>query len=372
MRADRTVVLHRADGRKLQCLQQLPSQHVPARPRLHPAWFLPGDLYRRLTGRQSSGVACMLRPQAGIRPSGEPVARSAALEWSMPLFPPIEPFATGMLPIAGGNDMYWEASGNPDGKPALHLHGGPGSGIQNGYRRRFDPERFLIVSFEQRSCGRSRPLASDPAADLSTNTTPALVGDIEALREFLGVERWLVSGISWGTTLALAYAQAHPDRVSELVLTAVTTTTASEVEWITEAMGRVFPREWEAFAAAARRKPGQRLIDAYYDRITDPDPAVRAEAACAWCAWEDVHVSLDPAYIPSPRYDDPQFRAVFATLVIHYWKHAAFIPGDGLLAGMDRLAGIAGVLIHGRLDVSSPLAKAWSLHRAWPGSELIV
>ncbi|HEU5433191.1 MAG TPA: prolyl aminopeptidase [Thermomicrobiales bacterium] len=290
----------------------------------------------------------------------------------MPLFPPIEPFATGYLNVGDGNELYWEASGNPDGKPALHLHGGPGSGIKTGYRRRFDPARFLIVSFEQRGCGRSRPLVIDSAADLSTNTTPALVADIEALRQFFGVERWLVSGISWGTTLALAYAQSHPDRVSELILTAVTTTTAAEVEWITEAMGRVFPREWEAFATAAHRQPGQRLIDAFYDRITDPAPAVRAEAARAWCAWEDVHVSLDPNYVPDPRYDDPQFRAVFATLVIHYWKHAAFIAGDGLLAGMDRLAGIRGVLIHGRLDVSSPLATAWRLHKAWPGSELIV
>ncbi|HEU0114505.1 MAG TPA: prolyl aminopeptidase [Thermomicrobiales bacterium] len=290
----------------------------------------------------------------------------------MPLFPPIEPFAAGHLRVGDGNDLYWEASGNPDGKPALHLHGGPGGGIQTGYRRRFDPERFLIVSFEQRGCGRSRPLVVDPAADLATNTTPALVADIEALRAFFGVERWLVSGISWGTTLALAYAQAHPDQVSEIILTAVTTTTATEVEWITEAMGRVFPREWEAFAAAARRRPGQRVIDAYYERITDPDPAARATAARAWCAWEDVHVSLDPSYVHNPRYDDPLFREVFATLVIHYWKHAAFVPGDGLLVGMDRLAGIPGVLIHGRLDVSSPLATAWNLHKAWAGSELVV
>jgi proline iminopeptidase len=290
----------------------------------------------------------------------------------MPLFPHIEPFAAGWLPVGDGNEIYWETSGNPDGKPALHLHGGPGSGIQTGYRRRFDPERFLIVSFEQRGCGRSRPLVTDPTADLSTNTTPALIADIEALREYLGVERWLVSGISWGTTLSLAYAQAHPERVSELILTAVTTTTAAEVDWITEAMGRVFPREWEAFAAAAHPQPGQRLIDAYYDRITDPDPDVRAAAARAWCAWEEVHVSLDPSYVHNPRYDDPQFREVFATLVNHYWKHAAFIPGDGLLAGMERIAQIPGVLIHGRLDVSSPLATAWNLHKAWPRSELIV
>lgn len=288
------------------------------------------------------------------------------------MFPPIEPFARGHLPVSDGNDLYWEASGRPDGKPALHLHGGPGGGIMTGYRRRFDPDKFLIVSFEQRGCGRSRPLVTDPAADLSTNTTPALVADIEALRAHLSVEAWLVAGISWGTTLALAYAQSHPERVSELILVAVTTTTASEVEWITDAMGRVFPREWERFEAAAHRKPGQRLIDAYYDRITHPDPAVRERAARAWCAWEDAHVSLDPKHVPNPNYDDAQYRRVFATLVIHYWKHAAFAGGGGLLAGMDRIADIPGVLVHGRLDVSSPLETAWNLHKAWPKSDLVV
>jgi proline iminopeptidase len=288
------------------------------------------------------------------------------------MFSPIEPFAGGYLPVSDGNELYWEASGSPSGTPALHLHGGPGSGIMAGYRRRFDPDRFLIVSFEQRGCGRSRPLVTDPGADLSTNTTPDLIADIEALRAHLGVERWLVTGVSWGSTLALAYAQAHPERVSGLILFAVTMTSASEVEWITETVGRVFPREWEQFEAGAHRRPGQRLIDAYYDRITHLDPAVREAAARAWCAWEDTHVSLDPAHLPNPRYDDPQFRQVFATLVIHYWKHAGFAGEGGLLAGMDRIAHIPGVLIHGRLDVSSPLETAWKLHKAWPASELIV
>jgi proline iminopeptidase len=289
------------------------------------------------------------------------------------MFPPIESFATGYLRIGDGNEIYWETSGNPDGKPALHLHGGPGSGMGDGYRRRFAPDKFLIVGFEQRGCGRSRPLVTDPAAlDLSTNTTQALIADIEALREHLGVEKWLLTGLSWGSTLALAYAQAHPERVSEIVLFAVTTTSASEVEWITETVGAVFPREWEAFEAASHRRPGQRVIDAYYDLITDPDPAVREEAARAWCTWEDTHVSLDPKYEPDPRYDDPEFRLVFATLVIHYWKHAGFAPEGGLLAYMDHIAHIPGVLIHGRLDVSGPLVTAWNLHKVWPNSELIV
>ncbi|MGD9890023.1 MAG: prolyl aminopeptidase, partial [Dehalococcoidia bacterium] len=288
------------------------------------------------------------------------------------MFPPIEPFATGYLPVGDGNELYWEASGSPSGTPALYLHGGPGAGVGTGYRNWFDPSRFLIVSFDQRGCGRSRPLVTDATADLSTNTTPALIADIEALRGHLRVERWLVSGASWGTTLALAYAQAHPNRVSEMVLFAVTTTSAAEVEWITESVGRVFPREWEQFVAAAHRKPEQRLIDASYALITHPDAGVRDRAARAWCVWEDTHVSLDPAYVHNQRYDDPQFRRVFATLVIHYWRHAGFAGAGGLLARMDRIAHIPGVLIHGRLDVSGPLVTAWELHKAWPASELIV
>lgn len=288
------------------------------------------------------------------------------------MFPPLEPFATGHLPVGGPHAIYWEASGDPAGRPALYLHGGPGGGIQTGYRRHFDPARFMIVGLEQRGCGRSRPLATDPDGELEANTTAALIADIEALRRHLGVDAWLLYGASWGTTLALAYAQAHPERVSGLVLAAVTTTTAAEVAWVTEAMGQVFPREWEAFAAAAGAAPGQRLIDAYAARLADPDPGVREAAALAWCTWEDVHVSLTPGLTPGLRHADPGFRLRFATLVVRYWRHAGFAEGPGLLARMDRIAHLPGVLIHGRLDVSGPLATAWALHRAWPGSELVV
>jgi proline iminopeptidase len=257
----------------------------------------------------------------------------------------------------------------------VRLHGGPGSGLGAGFRRDFDPEIFLIVGLHQRGCGRSRPLATDPGADLAANTTSNLIADLEALRTHLGIDRWLVTGVSWGTTLALAYAQAHPERVRGLVLAAVTTTTAAEVEWITEQMGRVFPREWEEFAAAAHAAPGQSIIDAYRVRILDLDPTVRAAAALAWCTWEVVHVSLDPRSTPSPRFRDADFRLLFATLVIHYWSQAGFVDdlesGD-LLAGMPGIAHIPGVLIHGRLDVSSPLETAWHLHRMWPGSDLVV
>lgn len=281
---------------------------------------------------------------------------------------PIEPFATGHLPVGDGHTMYWEASGNRKGEPALFLHGGPGGGMKTGYRRRFDPSRFLIVGFEQRGCGRSRPRASEAGYDLSHNTTQHLIADIETLRAHLEIEDWLVCGISWGTTLALAYAQAHPERVRRLVLTCVTTTSRREVRWLTEDVGRIFPREWEAFEAASGRTAGQTLIDAYYNLITDPDK--REQAATDWCAWEDVHISLDPASVPIPDFTDPEFRLTFATLVIHYWKHAAFI--SDLEEGMDRIANIPGTLIHGRLDVSSPLETAYRLRKLWPASELIV
>ncbi len=199
----------------------------------------------------------------------------------------------------------------------------------------------------------------------------ALVADLEAVRGHLGIESWTVAGQSWGTTLALAYAQAHPERVRGLVLAAVTTTSTREVEWITEqdGMARVFPAEWATFAGAVPRAPGERVVDAYARALRDP--ALREDAALAWCTWEDVHVSLAPGARPSPRYEDPAFRLLFATLVTHYWSHSGF-GGDDLLAGMSTLAGVPGVLIHGRLDVSSPLETPWRLHRAWPGSELVV
>lgn len=288
------------------------------------------------------------------------------------MFPPIEPFDSGHLRRDDGNEIYWEASGHPKGRPALFLHGGPGAGNMGGYRRRFDPEAFFVVSFDQRGCGRSRPLAIDALDRLATNHTQALIGDIEALRQHLGIESWLVTGVSWGTTLALAYARSHCARVRGLVLTAVSTTSAREVSWITESMGELFPREWKAFEAESGRRDGERIIDAYYARITDPDPAVRERAATAWCAWEDTHVSLDPQFLRDPRFDDARFRQVFATLVIHYWKHAGFDGGRALLDDVALLRHLPVTLVHGRLDVSSPLSTAWRLHETWPGSELVV
>jgi len=288
-------------------------------------------------------------------------------------YPRIEPYDEGFLAVGDGNRLHWEVSGCPAGRPAVLLHGGPGAGSSPGMRRWFDPGAYRIASFDQRNCGRSTPSAADPAVDLSTNTTQALIEDIEALRTHLGIDRWTVAGGSWGTTLGLAYAQAHPERVAELVLAAVVTTTRAEVDWVTRAMGRVFPEAWARFRDGV--PPADRdgdLAAAYARLLTSPDPDVRARAARDWCAWEDTHVSLGPGWEPDPRFGDPSFRAVFARLVTHYWSHAAFLPDGALLDGATRLAGIPGVLVHGRQDISAPADIPWELSRRWPDAELVI
>jgi len=288
-------------------------------------------------------------------------------------FPAIEPYDSGLLDVGDGHRVFWECCGNPQGRPALFLHGGPGAGCSPGARRYFDPAVFRIVLFDQRGSGRSRPLAGEPDADLATNTTAHLLADIEGLRAHLGVEDWTVLGVSWGTTLGLAYAQAYPRHVRALVLALVTTTSRREVEWITRGVGRIFPREWERFVAAVpealRHLP---LADAYATLLSDPDAAVREHAAREWCAWEDAHVSLTPGHVPNPLFEDPGFRLRFARLVTHYWRHAAFLEDGQLLRDAATLNGIPGVLIHGRYDVSGPLETAWRLSKSWTTSRLVV
>jgi len=214
------------------------------------------------------------------------------------------------------------------------------------------------VLFDQRGSGRSHPPASGPEADLSSNTTSHLIDDIERLREHLGIDRWVVVGISWGVTLSLVYAQRHPERVISMVLGSVTTGTRRETNWITRDMGRVFPWEWEQFAAIvpASERDGD-LAGAYARLLAHPDPQIRAQAALAWCSWEDTHVSLTPGWAPDPRYDDEVFRSVFARLVTHYWSHGCFLREDQIHNSMSRLSDIPAVLIHGRYAVSSPLAR---------------
>lgn len=286
------------------------------------------------------------------------------------MHPPIEPFEHGSLRRPDGAEIYWETSGNPTGRPALYLHGGPGGGLgPGGYRRRFDPRRYHIVGIDQRGCGRSRPLAMDSLETLDSNTTQALIADIEALREYLHFEAWLVHGVSWGSTLALAYALAHPDRVSELVLTAVTSGCREEIDWITEGVGSIFPEAWERFTADV--PDGERAVDVYARLLRDPDSAVRETAANNWDTWESTHISLDPNWSPGPYRKDPGERVNFATLVTHYWSNDCFLTGtDRIKDRVHELAGIPGVLIHGRHDISGPAITPWTLHKSWPGSRL--
>jgi proline iminopeptidase len=281
----------------------------------------------------------------------------------------IEPYDRGMLDVGDGQLVYWELSGNPEGKPAVALHGGPGSGMSPGRRRTFDPDRYRLVQFDQRGCGRSTPSTADADTKLETNTTYHLIGDIELLREHLGIDRWLVWGGSWGVTLALAYAQQHPERVTQMVLVSVTMTRSQDVRWLYHDVGRLFPEEWDRFREGAGR-PGD-LVAAYNQLLNgDTDAAVRERAAREWCDWEDTVVSLAEGWQPSARYADPVFRMTFARLCAHYFSHAAWLGDGELLDGCRRLAGIPGVMIHGRFDLGSPADVPWLLARAWPDAKL--
>lgn len=289
-------------------------------------------------------------------------------------YPEIEPYEHGRLDVGDGTLVYWETCGDPNGKPALVVHGGPGSGCAPGDRRWFDPNRYRVVLFDQRGCGRSTPHAADPATDLSGNTTEHLLADMEGLREHLGIDRWLLSGGSWGSTLILAYAERYPDRVSEIVITAVTTTRRAEIEWLYRGLSRFFPEEWERFRAGLPEtdRDGD-LVAAYARLLDDPDPQVRFRAARDWHAWEDATVSLEPLGPPNPYSDrPPEAMLARARICAHYFANAAWLEEGALLRDAGRLAGIPGVLIHGRLDLGSPIDTAWALNRAWPDSELIV
>ena len=289
------------------------------------------------------------------------------------------PTAHGMLPVGGGDEVYWEEWGRPDGVPALYLHGGPGGGLGiSAYRQRFDLDRMRVVGLEQRGCGRSTPHASDLAVPLTHQTTAHLVEDLERLREHRGIEAWVVNGVSWGSTLALAYAQAHPERVLGVVLFAVTTTSRREVDWVTEGVGAIFPEAWDRFAAHAEaagigyRRGERRLVEAYAALLASLDPAVRDAASWEWARWEDTHVSIGAGGVHSdPRWRDDRFRHAFMRLTAHYWSHDGFCDPP-LLERMDLLHGVPGVLIHGRRDISAPAVTAWELHRRWPGSQLVV
>ena len=290
------------------------------------------------------------------------------------MYPEIAPDNHGMLDVGGGDRVYWETCGNPQGKPALVLHGGPGSGCTPWHRRLFDPAAYRVVLMDQRNCGRSTPHASEPDIDLSANTTPNLIADIELLRETLEIERWLVLGGSWGSTLALAYAEEHPGRVSELILFGVTAGRRQEDDWLfREGLQPLFPEQWERRRAAlpAADRDGD-VVSAFRRLLHDPDPAVRAQAALEWCTWESATPDWPPKAGLASRYKDPAFALAFARLVTHYVDHDVFLEDGILMRNIAALDGIPGIMINGRFDLQAPLGTAWELARLWPDSELVV
>lgn len=302
----------------------------------------------------------------------------------MPRYPDVEPNESGLLHTGDGNLVYWETCGNPDGVPALIVHGGPGSGCTAGARRSLDPARFRIVLFDQRNCGRSRPHASDPAADMRLNTTGHLLADMERLREHLGIEKWLLRGASWGVTLSLAYAERHPDRVSGMLMLSVTSTRRLEIDWLYRGAGRFFPEAWARFVGFAgltgtyrlptdASPPITGLLAANSRMMDDPDIDVRSRAAAEWLAWEDAVISQESNGAPGAYGDRPDdAKLAFARICSHYFSHDGFLEDGVLIREAGKLAGIPAVLIHGRTDLSGGAYTPWELARAWPGAELIM
>ncbi|GAB09019.1 prolyl aminopeptidase [Gordonia araii NBRC 100433] len=288
------------------------------------------------------------------------------------LYPEIEPHDHGHLDVGDGQELYWEVSGNPEGKPTVFVHGGPGGGTSGRQRRFFDPDRYRIVLFDQRGCGRSRPHIAD-GADLSVNTTQHLIADMEKLRKHLGVSRWQVFGGSWGSTLGLAYAQAHPDRVTELVLRGIFLLRRSEIDWYYNGgAANVFPDRWEGYLAPIPddERDGD-LVAAYHRILTGPDHDQALAAALAWTTWETSTSYLLPR--PEEPFDDPErFALAFAKIENHYFTHGGFLRDGQLLDEIDRIADIPAVIVQGRYDVVCPMRSAWDLHRAWPSATLAI
>ena len=283
------------------------------------------------------------------------------------LYPEIEPFDRGMLPVSPLHTLYYEQSGNPHGKPVVFLHGGPGGGTNPKCRRFFDPAIYRIVLFDQRGCGQSTP-----HAELTDNTTWDVVADIERVREHLGIDRWQVFGGSWGSTLALAYAQTHPEKVTELVLRGIFMLRREELEWFYQkGCDALYPDAWEAYLAAIPEVERGDLMSAYHRRLTSSDPAVRSAAARAWSVWEGATSFLwqDKSHIESSAADE--FALAFARIECHYFVNGGFFEhGDQLLRNVDRIRHIPAVIVQGRYDVVCPLRSAWNLHRAWPEADL--
>ena len=283
------------------------------------------------------------------------------------LFPPITPVDTGRLRRDPPHEIYWEVSGRRGGQPVVFLHGGPGAGSSPDHRRFFNPDHYRIVVFDQRGAGRSTPLG-----ELSNNTTPDLIADMEALREMLGIERWLVFGGSWGSTLALAYAQAHPERVTGLVLRGIFLCRAQEIDWFLYGMRRVFPEHWRRFAGALPEAERDDLLGNYHRRLTDPDRKVHMPAARAWSVYEGACSTLLPSPETVAAFAEDTMALGLARIEAHYFKNRIFLPDNALLDNVDRIRRIPGIIVQGRYDVVCPIATADELHRAWPEADYVV
>ena len=287
------------------------------------------------------------------------------------LYPEIEPLETGMLDVGDGQHIYWEVSGNLAGKPVVFLHGGPGGATTPAHRRLFDPARYRIVLFDQRGCGLSIPHASQAEADLSANTTWHLVADLERLRGHLGIERWMVFGGSWGSALALAYAETHPERVTELVLRGIFTLRREELDWFYEGgASAIFPDLWADFVAPVPVLERGHLIEAYARLLNHPDPDVHEPAAIAWSRWESSTITLVPDPENIARFTQPEYATAFARIENHYFRHGGWWEEGQLIRDAHRLAGIPAVIVQGRYDMCTPMMTAWDLHTAWPDAEL--
>ena len=285
------------------------------------------------------------------------------------LYPPIEPYRQAMLPVSDIHSIYFEESGRPDGKPVVFLHGGPGGGSVPSYRQFFDPDKWRIIVFDQRGCGKSTP-----HAELAENTTWDLVGDIEKLRSHLDVPAWTVFGGSWGSTLALAYAQTHPDCCTGLILRGIFMLRSKEIRWFYQSgASYIFPDAWEGYLAPIPEDERDDLVNAYYRRLTSPDPTTRQVAARAWSTWEASTSKLVPDETLIQRFGNDRFADAFARIECHYFTNGGFFENENqLLDKVERIRHIPAVIVQGRYDVVCPMASAWELHRAWPEAELMV
>ncbi len=289
-------------------------------------------------------------------------------------YPEWVPHAQGYLDVGAGHRVFWEQTGSPKGKHALVVHGGPGSGCSSWHRCLFDPTAYSVTLFDQRNCGRSTPNASLRETKLETNTTADLVADMEKLRQHLGIDRWLLLGGSWGSTLALVYAETHPTRVTEMILFGLTTGQRKEFDWLFRGgLQILFPQEWQRLrdGLATSERDGD-VVEAYHRLLNDPDGAVCKRAAEDWCMWESVTPDWPPSGQLARRFAEPQYALAFARIVTHYVRRNAWLEDGILLRNASLLCDIPGILINGRFDFQAPIAGAWELKRAWPNAALVI